>query len=61
MVGVEVALYAITSVLHDPQFCKQPKNSYFIQFFSCLQNFESGNTDVIEYRATSTDCILNLN
>ena len=45
--------YAITSVLPDSKLCK---HYYSRQFFSCLQNFGSGKTDVIAYSATYKDC-----
>jgi hypothetical protein len=38
-----VALYAVSAVLPDPTFCKQPKKCLKQQCFGHLQNVGSGN------------------
>ena len=53
--SLEVALYAVSAVLPDHKFCKQPEDCLKQQLFGCLPNLGSGNTAETVYNATSKD------
>ena len=60
--SLEVVLY-VCSFSSDARskFCKQQRNCPKQQFFGCLQNYRSGNIDVIAYSTISKDCSLKQN